>query len=62
MLAMYGSVKAVDIKYNTFRGSRNLKNRNIHVSEYMFILQKEVVDVMSQHDSLRKYLTQHGFK
>jgi adenine-specific DNA-methyltransferase len=36
-----GSLKTVEIKYNAFRGSRNLKNRNIHVSEYLFILKKE---------------------
>ena len=40
MLRQYGNLKTVEISYNTFRGSRNLKNRNLHVSEYLFILQK----------------------
>lgn len=42
MLERYGSLKTVEIKYNTFRGSRNLKNRSIHVSEYLFILEKKL--------------------
>ena len=40
MLQKYGELKTSKIKYNTFRGSRNLKNRNIHVSEYLFVLKK----------------------
>ena len=40
MLAKYGEVKTVEINYNTFRGSRNLQNRSIHVSEYLFVLKK----------------------
>ena len=40
MLKKYGKLKTVDIAYNTFRGSRNLRNRDIHVSEYLFILEK----------------------
>lgn len=40
MLKKYGKVKTVENTYNTFRGSRNLKNRNIHVSEFLFILEK----------------------
>ena len=40
MLRKYGAVKTVEIQYNTFRGSRNLKNRDIHVSEYLFVLEK----------------------
>ena len=40
MLKKYGKVKTVEIKYNTFKGSRNLKNRDVHVSEYLFVLQK----------------------
>ena len=41
MLEKYGKLKTVEITYNTFRGSRNLNNRDIHVSEYLFILDKE---------------------
>lgn len=40
MLKKYGNLKTVEIKYNTFRGSRNLKNRGIHVREYLFVLEK----------------------
>ena len=40
MLKKYGKLKTVEITYNTFRGSRNLRSRDIHVSEYLFILQK----------------------
>jgi adenine-specific DNA-methyltransferase len=40
MLKNYGKVEIVEMNYNTFRGSRNLRNRDIHVSEYLFILEK----------------------
>ena len=40
MLKKYGKLKTVEIRYNTFRGSRNLRNRDIHVSEYLFVLEK----------------------
>lgn len=40
MLEKYGKLKTVEIAYNTFRGSRNLNARNIHVSEYLFVLEK----------------------
>jgi len=40
MLKKYGNLKTVEITYNTFRGSRNLRERNIHVSEYLFVLEK----------------------
>lgn len=40
MLRKYGTVKTVEIAYNTFRGCRNLRERNIHVSEYLFVLEK----------------------
>lgn len=40
MLEKYGSVKTVEIVYNTFRGSRNLRERDIHVSEFLFVLRK----------------------
>ena len=39
MLKKYGRLKTVEITYNTFRGSRNLQNRDIHVSEYLFIIE-----------------------
>ncbi len=40
MLMRYGRVKTVEIEYNAFRGSRNLRSRNIHVSEYLFVVEK----------------------
>lgn len=40
MLQKHGKLKTVEMKYNTFRGSRNLKSRDIHVSEYLFVLRK----------------------
>ena len=40
MLHKYGKCKTREIRYNAFRGSRNLKNRDIHVCEYLFILEK----------------------
>ncbi len=40
MLKKYGKIKTVEIKYNTFRGSRNLRERDIHVCEYLFVLTK----------------------
>ena len=41
MLKKYGTLQTVEVKYNTFRACRNLCNRNIHVSEALFILQKD---------------------
>lgn len=40
MLKKYGELTTREILYNTFRGSRNLSNRNIHVSEYLFTIKK----------------------
>lgn len=40
MLHKYGKCKIREIKYNTFRGSRNLRERDIHVCEYLFVLEK----------------------
>lgn len=40
MLKKYGKVKSKQIVYNTFRGSRNLRNRNIHTNEFLFLLDK----------------------
>jgi adenine-specific DNA-methyltransferase len=35
-----GRLEILDTKYNTFRGSRNLKKREIHVKEYLYLLEK----------------------
>lgn len=43
MLSKYGDLKTKEIDYVAFRGSRNLKDRNIHTTEYLFILKKTII-------------------
>jgi adenine-specific DNA-methyltransferase len=40
MLNKIGRVEVLETKYNTFRGSRNLNNRGIHIKEYLYLLEK----------------------
>ena len=40
MLEKIGRVEVLETKYNTFRGSRNLRNRKIHVKEYLYLVEK----------------------
>ncbi|WP_172198503.1 DNA adenine methylase [Campylobacter sp. RM16188] len=40
-LKKFGKVELKEQKYNTFRGSRNLKSRSLHVNELLFILKKQ---------------------
>ena len=40
MLEKIGKVEVLKTNYNTFRGCRNLANRDIHVSEYLYLLKK----------------------
>ncbi len=40
MLCKIGTVDEFEIRYNTFRGSRNLRNRNIHVTEQLFLVER----------------------
>lgn len=40
MLNNIGEVKVFDKDYNTFRGSRNLNNRDIHVKEFLYLVDK----------------------
>lgn len=40
VLGNFGRVKTTAIEYNAYRGSRNLRNRNLKTSEYLFVLQK----------------------
>jgi adenine-specific DNA-methyltransferase len=35
-----GSVSEFSVSYNTFRGSRNLRNRGLHVAEHLFLVKK----------------------
>lgn len=41
MLMKYGTLKTISINYNTFRGSRNLNERDLYIQEYLFVLSKE---------------------
>jgi adenine-specific DNA-methyltransferase len=40
MLQRIGKVEILETTYNTFRGCRNLANRDIHVKEYLYLLKK----------------------
>ena len=40
MLKKIGKLEILETKYNAFRGSRNLNNREIHVKEYLYLLEK----------------------
>lgn len=40
LLSQCGKVEVLESEYNTFRGSRNLNSREIHVKEYLFLLEK----------------------
>lgn len=41
ILKTYGELRVKKVKYNTYRASRNLRNRNTYVHEYIFILMKK---------------------
>lgn len=41
MLEKLGKVSTLEIAYNTFRGSRNLNNRSLHVTEFLFLVMKK---------------------
>jgi len=40
MLSNIGKFDLTEIRYNTFKGSRNLYKRSIYVNEYLFLLEK----------------------
>ena len=40
MLTKNGKLEVLETKYNAFKGSRNLSNREIHVKEYLYLLEK----------------------
>lgn len=40
LLSQCGKVEVLESEYNAFRGSRNLNSREIHVKEYLFLLEK----------------------
>lgn len=35
-----GKVEVIELPYNAFRGSRNFNNRSIHVTEYLFLVER----------------------
>jgi adenine-specific DNA-methyltransferase len=39
-LEKLGKLQVLETKYNTFRGSRNLSNREIYVKEFLYLLEK----------------------
>ncbi len=41
MLERIGEVQVFDRQYNAFRGSRNLRGRDIHVKEYLYLVKKK---------------------
>ncbi|MBU0955144.1 MAG: DNA adenine methylase [Spirochaetes bacterium] len=40
LLESFGRIEILEQKYNTFRGSRNLAGRSVHVKEYLYIVEK----------------------
>ncbi|HZL37679.1 MAG TPA: DNA adenine methylase [Tepidisphaeraceae bacterium] len=40
MLQAVGNLEIIEIPYNTFRGSRNLSGRSIHVTEQLFLVER----------------------
>lgn len=40
LLEEYGDVEVMETQYNTFRGSRNLRGRAVHVTEYLYLVER----------------------
>lgn len=40
-LARFGRVEVIEISYNTFRGCRNLRKRSLHVTEQLFLVERD---------------------
>jgi adenine-specific DNA-methyltransferase len=40
LLERHGKLDVLEKKYNTFRGSRNLRGRSLHVRERLYVLEK----------------------
>jgi adenine-specific DNA-methyltransferase len=40
LLSKAGKLTVLETSYNTYRGSRNLKKRGIHLSEYLYLVEK----------------------
>jgi adenine-specific DNA-methyltransferase len=41
LLKQLGPVQVFEMQYNTFRGSRNLRGRDIHVTEHLFLVERK---------------------
>jgi adenine-specific DNA-methyltransferase len=41
MLQKIGKLEILETRYNTFKGSRNLRNRDIHIKEYLYLVEKK---------------------
>ncbi|MDR2344007.1 MAG: DNA adenine methylase [Spirochaetaceae bacterium] len=41
LLKMAGKLEILETKYNVFRGGRNLVNRDIHIKEYLYLVEKK---------------------
>lgn len=41
LLSSVGTVELFETRYNTFRGSRNLRDRSLHVKEYLYLVEKD---------------------
>jgi adenine-specific DNA-methyltransferase len=41
ILKKAGNLEILETKYNAFRGSRNLRSRDIHIREYLYLLEKK---------------------
>lgn len=51
MLSKIGKVTIMEKEYNTFRGSRNLKNRDIHVKEYLYLVEVNKYKEVNKYES-----------
>ncbi|MFN3168628.1 MAG: DNA adenine methylase [Phycisphaeraceae bacterium] len=40
LLERFGNVEVLETQYNTFRGSRNLRERSVHVTEYLYLVER----------------------
>ncbi len=40
MLGEIGKVEVIELPYNAFRGSRNFNHRSVHVTEYLFLVER----------------------
>ena len=40
LLHELGHLEVIEVPYNAFRGSRNFNNRSIHVTEYLFLVER----------------------